>query len=204
MFPLVMLAVVVAIGGILVWHVRQTNRKIRSNYGALASKFGLRLEASRKVGVTAHPSVAGEYRGLETQVATLLRRRRAFTRVTVVKPKPAPPSFEICWNSRLRRRSDRSYLETGDTGFDQQVLVASSDPARLRSVLNADRRAVLQRFLRDRRDGVFTGTDDSLAYEEDLIVHTDTKRLRIESIVDFLHDLAGALEREPSGPGTPI
>lgn len=202
MFVVIMLAIAIAIWGFLAWHVKHTNRKIRGNFEALAAKFGLRPDASGKVGVTVHPSVAGVYRGRETQVATLLwpRRRRALTRVTVARTKLAPPSFEICWNSRLRRRPDRSYLETGDSGFDQQVLVASSDPARFLRVLNAETRAKLQGFLRERRDGEFVGTDEALRYDEDLIIHTDAKRLRIESIVDFLHDLAGALEGE--GPGT--
>ncbi|MGQ0670667.1 MAG: hypothetical protein ACT4PO_13510 [Actinomycetota bacterium] len=66
--------------------------------------------------------------------------------------------------------------------------MASSDRARLLPVLDGETRAKLQQFLLERKDGKFIGADDALHYEEDLIVHTDVKRLRIESIVDFLHE----------------
>ncbi|MDP3774061.1 MAG: hypothetical protein Q8Q85_07300 [Gemmatimonadales bacterium] len=203
MLAAVMFALTLAIFLLLAWHVRKSNRNIRSNYEVLAAKFGLQLDASRKVGVTLHPSVAGVYRGRETQVATLLRRRgRALTRVTVAKLKPAAPSFSVRWHGRVRPSPDQTPVETRDAEFDRELRVTSSDPERLRAALNADRRAGLRAFLRARRDGEFIGTDQALHYEEDLIVHTDAKRVRIESVVGFLHDLASALEGGSPGPGT--
>ncbi|WP_424312405.1 hypothetical protein [Haloferula sp.] len=196
---------VMAAGVAIYWIIlKYSAEKIATQHQLLAERFGLELDlppARMRGFVRPEPTVYGKYRGREVsfsvpgkgfkntrQIESLLKmelRDRSLTAQLV--------TTGLLGGLRQRDSGGQARWKSGDEAFDKAVDVRSNQGATLTDVLTAERRAWLASTLKHSKAMIYIG-GGTIAYAKLGLIADDATRENFEAVVEFLCDLAEAIE----------
>lgn len=206
MGPEILLAVALIAGGAAVYWIilSYSAGKIAAHYRLLAARFGLELEqptARMRGFVRPDPSVYGQYRGREISISaagTGIKNTRQIESLLKVELKYRELSAQLSTTGllgglRQRSREGQVRWKSGDEAFDRSVDVRTNQAVTLADVLTDERRGWLARTLKDSQATIYIG-NGIIAYAKLGLIADDATRLKFEAVVEFLCDLAEAVE----------
>jgi hypothetical protein len=195
------------VGGtvVLFWTLaRYSAAKIARQFALLAEKFDLELTEPPPMllgFVRPEPSVYGVYRDREISVSVPgtgfknTRQIESLLKVELRDQRMAaqfhPKGLLTSIQKRLSKVKTR--WQSGETSFDEAIVVYSDAGRRLDRLITEERRQWLEQTLRTGR-GVIQMGGGALTYAELGLISDETRRQRFESAIAFLCDLAESIE----------
>lgn len=206
MMALIPLAVFVAIAVFFVVWQKRTNRNIVSQFEKLGKRYGLVVDLSRRVGRTRHPSASGTYQGRRMDVVSYcIRRAGTYVRIACENRKGVDllvtgdpllsrvdlyiPQFVA--NQRSSVTPEVKLLDPGLKG----LRLYAQDGAAAISVVMAGMKRELELAREKKIPVTIMLKENFLYFVDDLLLHSDRKRERLEYMVDALLRIAAYLER---------
>lgn len=202
----ILLAVALFAGGAAIYWIilKHSAGKIAAQYRLLAKRFGLELDqppAGMWGFFRPDPSVYGHYRGREISFSAAgkgIKNTRQIESLLKVELKYRVLSAQLASRvllGGLRQRGSEGLArwKSGDDAFDKAVDVCTNQGGTLAAVLTDERRAWLAGTLKQSKATIHIG-DGIIAYAKLGLIADEATRLKFESVVEFLCDLAEAVE----------
>lgn len=195
----------IAAGAAIYWIVlKHTAGKITTQHRLLAERFGLEFEqAPATIGgfVRPDPSVYGQYRGREISFSAPgkgIKNTRQIESLLKVEIKDKTLSAQavptgLLGSLRQRDSGGLARWKSGDEAFDKAVDMRTNQSGTLADVLTEESRAWLAGTLKDSKATLFIG-GGLIAYAKIGLIADEATRLKFEAVVEFLCDLAEAVE----------
>ena len=194
----------VAVVAVFWFMVRQSSQKIVWQYQKMAQQFkiGLTEQKAQLAGfIRSEPFIHGTYRRREISISVPgkgLQNTRQIETILKVKVKERSFTWQmtpkgLLGGLRQRDSGTKTRWLSGDSLFDAQVDVRTSDEARFARIFHVDRRAIVAEIFKGSK-GTITLREGVLSFAEFGLIADDLKREKFEKCTDLLCDLAEVIE----------
>lgn len=183
--------------------LKASSARIANQHRLLAERFGLEIDQPPpKMGgfIRTDPSLYGRYRGRELSFSAPgkgLKGSRQIESLVKLELRDRTLRAQMTPKGLLRSFGQRAgglaRWMSGDEAFDQAVDVRADHSRILEAVLTVERRARLAEHLRKSKATLYIG-DGTIAYAKLGLIADEATRRQAEEVVEFLCDLAEAVE----------